>query len=201
MRAAAFYVNANKSAEAILLGMILGVGVVKKRYRFIFCFACLLGVASTFSRGGLLAWFLILAAMSYSGIISLRASALMSSVAFFCLSSLYVGADLVSDYVNIDALVGRIDFFSGGSSVDQVSQDDRWVLAERAWRLFLESPLIGLGDYALLRSGAGQLSHNQYLHFLSDLGVIGLILYFVLLFSVVSLNVDPICIEFSCFSY
>lgn len=187
VRAAAFYINANKAAEAILLGMILGIGVVAKKYRLIFCLVCLTGVGLTLSRGGLMTWFLVLLAFSLYQLVSFRSVLIGFGAAIFSLSFFYVGTNFVADYVDVEMLSSRIDFFSGDVA-SNTTQDDRVLLAKSAWDLFAESPLFGHGDYTMLRKGAGQLSHNQYLHLLSDHGVVGLFLYFLLLSSLISLT-------------
>jgi hypothetical protein len=58
-RPAGFYVDANKTSCALIGGMIFSIGLLAPKYRFYF--VLLIGIVNliTFSRGGVIAWFLI----------------------------------------------------------------------------------------------------------------------------------------------
>ncbi len=180
VRAAGYYVNANKSAEAILLAMVLSISVVPVKWRVLFCYFCLAGIALTLSRSAIIGWFLVFMLFVLFRLISYRAAAISSVVAFVLSGSLYTFFDFSSDYVNVKILEDRISFVSG-DGWGQAMQDDRVELASAAYELFAQSPVYGNGVYSILRQGGSQLAHNQYLQLLSDFGLIGMFVYVLIL--------------------
>lgn len=180
VRAAGFFVNANKAAEAILFSMAVSITYVSRRYRVLFCYFCLVGVILTLSRGGMVGWLLLFLMFMAANVIS-RSIAVLSLVGGFFVSGMLISFfEFSSDFVDITLLADRLVFIAGGNS--GVLQDDRVGLAGQAFDLFASSPLYGNGVYALLREGAPQLSHNEYFQLGSDFGVIGLLIYFVILY-------------------
>lgn len=184
VRAAGYYVNANKSAEAILLAMILGISIVPAKWRVLFCYFCLVGVALTLSRSAIGGWVLVFILFVLFRLISYRAAAIGAVAAFVLSGSLYAFFDFSSDYVDIKILEDRISFVSG-DGWGQAMQDDRVGLASAAYELFAQSPVYGNGAYSILRLGGSQLAHNQYLQLLSDFGLMGMFVYVLILLSLV----------------
>lgn len=184
VRAAGYYVNANKSAEAILLAMILGISVVPAKWRVLFCYFCLAGIALTLSRSAIGGWFLVFILFVIFRLVSYRAAAIGVVAAFVLSSFLYAFFDYSSDFVDVKILEDRISFVSG-DGWGQAMQDDRVGLASAAYELFAQSPAYGNGVYSILRQGGSQLAHNQYLQLLSDFGIIGMFLYVLILLSLV----------------
>lgn len=184
VRAAGYYVNANKSAEAILLAMILGISVVPAKWRILFCYFCLAGIALTLSRSAIGGWFLVFMLFVIFRLVSYRAAAIGALAAFVLSGFLYAFWDYSSDFVDVKILEDRISFVSG-DGWGQAMQDDRVGLASAAYELFAQSPVYGNGVYSILRQGGSQLAHNQYLQLLSDFGIMGIFLYVLILLSLV----------------
>lgn len=184
VRAAGYYVNANKSAEAILLGMILGISIVPFKWRSLFCYFCLVGIILTLSRSAIGGWFLVFILFVLFRLISYRAAAIGIIAAFVLSGSFYSFFDFSSDYVDLKVLEDRISFVSGGGWA-LAMQDDRVGLASTAYELFAQSPVYGNGVYSILRHGGSQLAHNQYLQLLSDFGLVGMFVYVLIFLSLV----------------
>lgn len=180
VRAAGFFVNANKAAEAILLSMTLAIIYLPKRYRVLFCYFCLVGVILTLSRSGMLGWLLLFLMFMAFDVVSKKVAALSLLAGFFFSGMLLTFFEFSSNFVDIALLSERVDFIAKGGD-SRVIQDARIGLARQAFDLFSNSPLFGNGVYSLLRNGASQLSHNQYLAISSDFGIIGLFVYCLIL--------------------
>lgn len=55
-RPAGFYIDANQSGCGMMPGMLTGIIVIKKPYRWILVLGTGIGMMGTFSRGAILAW-------------------------------------------------------------------------------------------------------------------------------------------------
>jgi O-antigen ligase len=183
IRAAGYYINSNAAAEAILIGMALGTSAVKNRFKGGFIFICLIGILLSFSRGGVIGWFLVVLLLQYTQALKVSNSILIMIGIGLLLYWLSMYFDNLSNYTNLDLLASRIDFISG-INIYSAKEDDRFYLVMEALSKFSDSPFIGLGPYSLNRLGSDQLSHNVYLHFLTDNGLLGLLLYGVLLLAI-----------------
>ena len=62
-RSSSLYMNPNMAAEALVLGMILSVTVLEPRYRGPYILLTGVGVLTTLSRGGILAWVVAVAGL------------------------------------------------------------------------------------------------------------------------------------------
>jgi len=58
-RSSGFYDDSNTAGIAIILGMIFTVDMIKPKYRLFYALFVFLGVASTFSRGSIAGWILV----------------------------------------------------------------------------------------------------------------------------------------------
>ncbi|WP_283153435.1 O-antigen ligase family protein [Guptibacillus hwajinpoensis] len=142
---------------------------------------CILTNFLTFSRGGLLAMFLIVALYFVMN----NPIAQMKLLFGFITSTLLFGYILIY-YLKFDVLgiiESRISDFSndGGSG--------RFVLWERAWDYFTSHFLIGIGaynfpDYNELYHGENIQVHNMFLDILSESGIFGFLLFVIFLFTV-----------------
>lgn len=192
IRAAGFYINANKSAEAILLAMAVFVPSIHKRVRLIVSCMFLFGILLTLSRGGLLGWVFL-----YGVFVLYRVLPRTTAVAFIFFApilSALIGAFFVAagGYIDLGVVAERIDFLSGGDV--GILEDSRIGLALRAMELFSQSPVYGNGSYSMLRDGSLQQAHNQYLAMLSDYGLAGIALYFALLRACWTVDIRGRCV-------
>ncbi len=184
VRAAGFYINPNNAAAAILLAMAVSTASLPNRYRIWFISACLIGVALTLSRGGMLVWFALYIFFLFNKTIDTKTGIVFTGTLVFLLTALGVVFEYLSDVVDLGQYADRVSFLEGKDVGQSVESDSRFGLITRSLDLFSSSPLYGNGTNALLRSGSDQLSHNQYLAMLVDYGVIGLFVYLVMVYEV-----------------
>jgi|GEM_PF-4527529 len=184
VRAAGFYVNPNNAAAAILLAMAISTSSLSNRYRIWFVSACLIGVALTLSRGGVLVWFALYIFFLLNRTIDTKTGVVFTGTLVFLVTVLGVVFEYLSDVVDLGQYADRVSFLEGKDVGQSVQSDSRYGLIKLSLDLFSNSPLYGSGTNALLRSGSDQLSHNQYLAMLVDYGVIGLTIYLLLVYEV-----------------
>jgi hypothetical protein len=205
-RSAGFYVNPNQSGAAIVLGTVLGVGVVPRRWRWIFLAVALGGIALTLSRAAVLGWCVVVGAMVMTGVLLVRTTvAALGAVAL----TAYVAWQILSDYllenrgINLDLLQERVGFFTTVSSIPDGSTIERAAVAEKAWSLFENSPFIGNGLGSTETWAERASTHNMYLYFMADYGVLGALLYPLLIFLVVkggNAEARPYAVAFGLFA-
>lgn len=179
-RAAGFYVNANDAAFGILIGMILGIKRIRTSLRIYYVIICLIGIFITFSRGGLIVWLLLYIYLIVKGELPRKSGIIVGILLSFSVIFIPIILDFLSTYNNdLNLMADRLNFFSGSASTEDLKEDSRYSLVSYAIDAFISSPIFGHGANALLRLGSDQLSHNQYLAFLSDYGIIGLVIYII----------------------
>jgi hypothetical protein len=178
-RSAGLYVNPNMSGEALVLGMILSVTVLPSSCRGPFLLLTGVGVFLTFSRGGIVAWFIAVSGLLFftKGI---RAKDLVWT---FLLSLLVVGIFLLP---KLDAILATMDqahaiskdtedrlaWLTNPLDLSDNSALSRKYVAEQAWRKFADHPWIGSGTGTMYES-FDIPPHNQYLSYMLDHGVLG----------------------------
>jgi O-antigen ligase len=176
-RAAGLYINPNISGSSILAGMIVGLGVIPQRWRSPFILTALLGIALTFSRGALLCATAVLIILCVKNVVSVRS--LIVSLAVFVLGVMAAlgvtrqSGKLVAAYELSATQWIRLGIGSGPlAEGDELSNSLRREVAERSWEAFLQRPITGEGTGA-----TGDTTHNMYLMFAAEHGIIGLLLF------------------------
>ena len=189
-RSVGLYYNINHSSAALALGLALSLGLVRPKLRGLFMLVALVGIIPTFSRGGILAWMLIVAyhllrdGISFAqvrrvALVAVGVLALVSSPLWTDLSRTLEERGVLT--LNVRE---RIAFLTGGG-VRDASTSERQELAGIAWELFAEEPLLGHGTgSSLLLEGYGLGPHNIYLVMLAEHGVIGFFIIPALFFAV-----------------
>ncbi len=187
-RAAGFYENPNISGNILVLGMVIATWVVPKPMRWWFCLLIGAAVLLTFSRSSMFQWALAVVALAWANRFSLPrvpsigiALALVAAAGMAMLagqmpevlSSLGIGARLTAD--TTARITGSI--FEQGD----LSTLGRLRLIEQSFRLFLENPLLGhgLGSTYEWRIGGG--THNMYMMFAVEMGLVGVALFVALI--------------------
>jgi O-antigen ligase len=176
-RAAGFYINPNQSGAALVLGLIFSVGLVPKIYRVPYTILTLLGVLLTFSRAAILGWFVVVAFMVKQK--TLRGKDCLIGLVFITATGLML-TPLLIDYIEVERGLSLVDvherigwFGSLGEISVDASQEERLVLARRSWDLFVNHPFIGSGMGSTERWSERTSTHNMYLYFMADYGIIG----------------------------
>jgi O-antigen ligase len=184
-RSAGLYINPNQSGNALVLGMILGLGTVAERYRLVFMVTIGLGVLITFSRSALLAWtiaFLLVCAVDLllnrriRGLAEVAVAGLVAAAVFLSPGWTAVQARLEDEHVLNDDVLGRVSAIGIGQ-FDDDSATERGEVATRAWDTFGADPLLGSGTGASISPPFDVGPHNTYLALMVDHGLLGLILF------------------------
>jgi hypothetical protein len=179
-RSAGLYINPNISAAACILGMVMSIEMVEKKYRGPFVLFVGLGVYLTFSRSGILLWLAVVVPMLIIGTIHLRRLVLTMMLAvvivtMIILSDLDLIVPLFERFGALDQnVLQRIVWLKNPSFYDSPSMD-RISVAKITWDMFLDKPLLGNGTGASSEwNTLGVSSHNMFLNFMADHGVFGL---------------------------
>lgn len=187
-RPAGFYINPNEAATALILGMILSIGIVRERWRALFASLVLLGVVATFSREAILGWLVVVVVLCILRIISWKAMILWlcaGIVAAFLIVLVLVKTKVIAGhdvhYFNdqLSRLVWFIHGIHHGGSVAI-----RLKLLKKGWTAFLGHPLLGNGIGSTDFWSIPFSTHNIYLLYMDDYGIIGLFLYPLLVWCV-----------------
>lgn len=182
-RASATYLNPNIAGEVMLLACLLAIPVTPSRYRMLLLSVVGAGIILTFSRGAIIAWVLVYLFFQFTGTISKK-------VFVFVIALLVIMPILVGGFKYY--LEGRQDLQSGDKnifsrldsvqslSIEDYSSQDRLLLLENGWDLFLENPLIGVGCGATPELLGGQGPHNEFVMVAAEYGILGIALWIAL---------------------
>ncbi|HZZ83178.1 MAG TPA: O-antigen ligase family protein [Anaeromyxobacteraceae bacterium] len=169
-RAAGFFINSNVAGIAIVLGLAVAVPRIPRAARVALLLLGAAGVAATFSRGAQLCFLCLLLWLALRKVVPMWPLAMSgAAVALFIA---YEGSSLFEFFerrgVLNDNTLGRLRL--------EADDSGRTELAHMAWRMFLDSPLIGKGLASTIDWGASVSSHNQYLGLAAEHGIVGLLL-------------------------
>ena len=201
-RSAGFYLNANESAMALVVGMILSISLINKNYRFLFSILVLIGIIFTFSRGGLLGWLLALIMLITTRIIP-RKQILTGFIGVILVISFltsqtnnltYLTRVDGSDFLNEDTLT-RIEWAKNPALSSDIDGNSRYKIALEAWNKFAQSPIIGSGISSSRdrnssiqtenRGRYGERPHNIHLVNLVEHGFLGIFIFPTLLIAII----------------
>ena len=187
-RSAGMYMDPNVTAEALVLGMIFGVTILAPAYRSPFVLLTGLGVFLTLSRAGIGGWIIAAAAMTLGGLVRLKS--LLLSV-FLCMMLIVVWLlpqwdQLLTTWertgVINNNLLERLDWMLDPTGVSDYSGWLRAHVAKQSWAKVADHPVLGNGPGASLEAEVG--THNTYLMFMVDHGVVGVLILPLLLVAV-----------------
>lgn len=180
-RASGFFLNPNAAGISISLTMAMAISYFKMPIRYLFIGLAAVAVLLTFSRAAFLMFVIFLAGFSLrgilpkwffpGGIIFLAFISILPSFGNFIIS--------VFDIKSTNAL-SRLELIFGSGSSQSVTADDRFLILMSALDEYMRSPLLGHGlgySWYWGDSLAGQGTHNMYLRFALDYGVLGFLLW------------------------
>jgi hypothetical protein len=182
-RPAGLYIDPNQAGCAIMLGTIFGITAIPKQYRWILMAISGIGIAMTFSRGAIIGWVICLFIMTLGKVLSDRPSRVIAPalVVLLLLVSIDPLASLTDYFKSTDengsnyGIVNRLEEFQN-PSLKEDSAADRQVLAASGWMMFSEQPFWGNGLASTRKWNISEVStHNMYLYFMADNGILGLI--------------------------
>ena len=180
-RSAGLYINPNGAGAALVLGMILTITLIPIRYRLWFIFYILIGVLLTFSRSMSLGWLIAVAMMWQQKIIKLSNFVLLATIFPLLIYSFL--PDILY-YINIhygifaeEGIYQRMSWFAHPLFDVDLSEIERKYVANLSWQMFLDKPLLGNGIGSTDLWTEQVSTHNMYLYFMADYGIIGVFIY------------------------
>ncbi|MDZ8184588.1 MAG: O-antigen ligase family protein [Nostoc sp. ChiSLP02] len=196
-RAAGFYINPNTSGCALVLSLIFGVDLLQPKYRIPFALIIGVGVFLTFSRGSLIGWIVVMIILTNANVTPRRQ--LFLWLVGLGIMIAFVGG-ITGNLFDLDSLqdmglindnvLGRLQEFGSPSTTDDDAALARIEVVKIAWQMFSEHPFIGNGIGSTRGLSVGGLSthdistHNMYLYFMTDHGIIGALIYPLLIYAV-----------------
>jgi len=179
-RGAGFYINANRAGAALAIGFALGMGAVGNRWRVLFAAALLAGILVTFSRSAAIALFVVIL-IAWRGAVLSPKQVIVAVLGVTALAGIAV-ITLVSDsawtdVANVDNMVARLSFFMDPLGTPDYSTVERSLAARTGLEYFADRPLLGHGIGATYAWRFNVSTHNMYLYYLVEYGVVGLLLF------------------------
>ena len=189
-RSAGLYVNANMSAEALVLGMILGLTALPTWYRSVFILLVGSGVFVTYSRAGLIGWLIAVGGLMLGRFIGATHVIRTVLMTLFLIGIVLAPkADQIlttlegAGALNKDTQE-RLAWIIDPFGVQDSSSWSRKSIAREAWERVGEHPFLGGGTGAVHR-GLDIPPHNQFLSHMIDHGVFGAVLIPLLLVTLI----------------
>lgn len=187
-RAGGLYRDPNNCGIVLTFTFLLTINIIKPSYKFIYALWLFLGIVLTQSRGGILVFLLIFSFYLFNRTFSLRSVLVVGSS--FIGIAIILGFSLYESYKNdflvilhyYDSMFARYHQLLG-METNSIKNDLRADIFMHYWNLWLEQPILGHGlgasvfhEYYLDREDGTISSHNQFLTFLVDFGIAGIVL-------------------------
>lgn len=160
----------NAAGMAIVFGCILGLEAVPRRLRELFLALCVAGVLVTFSRQAMVALAVAIVCAAIGRAVATPRLVLVGIAAVAVLIASNAAGILETDGILSDQNVSRLTM-----QVSDASAKGHARVAEKALEKFEEAPLLGNG-FGTTAYWGDMESHNLYLSFMADHGIIGLLL-------------------------
>jgi O-antigen ligase len=181
-RPAGFYIDPNQTGCALMLGMLLGITVIKKPYRWILILVAGIGIMATFSRGAIIGWLLCTIILIFGRVLSdQRRKILVPAVLLVIFLVSINPLKTLSEFFKGDTtganwdIVNRLEEFQNPSASED-SAMARQGVAAGAMMLFSNHPFWGNGLASTRKWMVADVStHNMYLYFMADNGILGIL--------------------------
>lgn len=189
-RSAGLYVNANMSAEALVLGMILAVTALPIWYRGVFILLVGTGVFVTYSRAGLIGWLIAVVGLKLARFINTTYLIRTSLIACLLIGIVLLpkADQILTTLERVGSLnqdtQERLAWFMDPLGVDDKSGSSRKSVAREAWERVAEQPFFGSGTGSV-HQGLNIQPHNQFLSHMIDHGLVGAMLMPLLLLALI----------------
>ncbi|MGB5636566.1 MAG: O-antigen ligase family protein, partial [Waterburya sp.] len=197
-RSSGFYEDANTAAITVILSMIFTIDWFKPKYRIFYVLFILLGIAPTFSRGGIVGWFLVVLVFMVTKVIPRHQISFLFLSIFILISILSTQINNLKYIKTADGTklftentITRVEFLIDPFGQKDKSSDTRLDILDESWQRFTRQPFIGQGlgsgesdsMAAVQMEGVGERSHNMYLDKMLEYGFLGALLYPWLIFA------------------
>ncbi|WP_309736602.1 O-antigen ligase family protein [Chamaesiphon sp. OTE_75_metabat_556] len=194
-RPAGFYIDPNKAGCALMLTMLLSITIVKKPYRWIILLVAGVGIMATFSRGAILGWVICTLLLIIGRVVcDQRRKVLAPIVIFIILLASLNPLQALTDYFKGDPtganwdIVNRLEEFQN-PSLKEDSAMERQAVAAGGWLMFGNRPFWGNGLASTRKWMVSEVStHNMYLYYMADHGILGVLFLPGAIFAVVYRN-------------
>ena len=192
-RGAGFYINPNVSVIALLWGLIITISVIPKKIRLLYIMAVGVGIGFTMSRSGVAIFigcipiFIFLKILN--GKTSLAWLTLLILVGLLSFQTLIGNASksIEEAVYNSDELINRLNQIAN-PSISNFSKDTRFENLTYYLSIYQKSPIFGngIGSSTYYNKFYWQhtSSHNQFLHYMVEFGMLGFIIVFSLIFAI-----------------
>jgi hypothetical protein len=170
-RAVGLYDNPNAAGVAVVFGCVIGLSAVPRRWRELFILACAAGVAATFSREAMAGLLVVILSASWGRSVAIPRMLIMVTAAAMVVVALNLGAALQRQGVLTPELQARL-----GIGISDPSAQQHARIAEKVWQQFEHAPLLGNGFGTTAFWAGENESHNLYLSFMADHGILGVLL-------------------------
>lgn len=178
-RAAGLYVDPNVSGMALVLGCLISIKVVPRWCREAYFLLIAAAVAATFSREAMLALGITFIGAAIARMVSVPRMLVGASVGIALLLSLHTLRLLKNTPVLDPDNLGRLAL-----NMSDASARDRLLLADTAWKRFIDNPILGEGSGTTVFWAASDNVHSYYLAQMADHGIIGVLVLPLLLLSI-----------------
>ncbi|QSJ20070.1 O-antigen ligase family protein [Nostoc sp. UHCC 0702] len=182
-RSSGFYLNPNKSGAALVIGMIFSVSLLQPKYRLPFVSIVGIGVLLTFSRSSLINFCVVLMLFIFTRLIN--RSQLLYWILFITTILIFLGSPLWEDILkNPHLSMQRVELIQQPFNYSDDSSDDRLNIALSGWYLFAKNPLLGNGIGSTRVWDMEISTHNTYLYYMADHGILGILMLPLLIYVV-----------------
>lgn len=182
-RSSGFYLNPNKSGAALVIGMIFSVSLLQPKYRLPFVSIVGIGVLSTFSRSSIINFCVVLMLFIFTRLIT--RSQLLYWILLLATILMFLGTPLWEDILQNPYLsMQRVEFLQQPLNYSDDSSDDRFNIALSGWYLFAKNPLLGNGIGSTRVWNMEISTHNTYLYYMADHGILGVLIMPLLIYVV-----------------
>jgi len=187
-RSFGFYMNPTIAGGAIMIGMLLTLDLLKKEYRIWYILLAFIGVLLTFSRSVIVGFILIYIIITLKKLINFKLTLLIPIVflIIFNLSLPFFQSYIEKTYENTSSnILNRITWFADPNKHVDKSQYQREYVAKAAIEMFTKNPLLGTGLGTTSHWKHEVSTHNIYLTYLAELGILGFFIYPSLIYSII----------------
>lgn len=187
-RSAGFYYNPTISGGAIVLGVILSLSIVPKVYRMWYIFFSFIGIFLTFSRSAIIGFVLAYLVMTLKKQLHFKYLVFIPIILFTLISlSLpflinYAETTYGRDSRNI---INRTMWFLDPAAHKDMSENEREQVAGKAFNMFTQHPFFGAGLGSTRHWDARVSTHNIHLTNMAEIGLLGILIYPLLIYVVI----------------
>jgi O-Antigen ligase len=194
-RPAGFYIDPNQTGCALMLGMLMSITAIKKQYRWMLILVTGIGVMATFSRGAIIGWVICTILLIFGRVLSdQRRKILVPTVLLIIFLVSINPLKTLSEFFKGDTsganwdIVNRLEEFQNPASSED-SAMVRQAVAGGAALMFSQHPFWGNGLASTRKWMVADVStHNMYLYFMADNGILGILFLPGAIFAVVYRN-------------